>query len=100
MLGLQKGNNIPHNQTTQLHSVTPLLTYTSDKGGKQYEIFIDTANLEEIEEMSMGCVDGFTTNPSIIAKGGKDLKETPIQDRNMVDSPSARSAGTGCGNHD
>ena len=52
------------------------------------KFFIDTANLEEIEEMSAyGIVDGVTTNPSIIAREGKDLKETLIRICNMVDGP-------------
>ena len=52
------------------------------------KFFIDTANLEEIAEMSAyGIVDGVTTNPSIIAREGKDLKETLIRICNMVDGP-------------
>ena len=39
------------------------------------KIFIDTANLEEIKEAaSMGVLDGVTTNPSLVAKEGKDFK--------------------------
>lgn len=39
------------------------------------KIFIDTANLEEIKEAaSMGLLDGVTTNPSLVAKEGKDFK--------------------------
>ena len=35
------------------------------------KIFIDTANLEQIEEInSWGIVDGVTTNPSLMAKEG------------------------------
>ncbi len=52
------------------------------------KFFIDTANLDEIEEMlQAGIVDGVTTNPSIIAREGKDLKETLIKICNMVDGP-------------
>lgn len=55
------------------------------------KFFIDTANLEEIEEMSAyGIVDGVTTNPSIIAREGKDLKETLIR---IATWWTARSAG-------
>jgi transaldolase len=36
------------------------------------EIFIDTADIEEIKEgMSLGVLDGVTTNPSLVAKTGK-----------------------------
>lgn len=52
------------------------------------KFFIDTANLEEIKEMAeLGIIDGVTTNPSIIAREGKDLKETLIKICNMVDGP-------------
>jgi transaldolase len=39
------------------------------------KIFIDTANINEIREAaSMGILDGVTTNPSPVAKEGKDFK--------------------------
>ena len=39
------------------------------------KIFIDTANLNEIKDASsMGLLDGVTTNPSLVAKEGKDFK--------------------------
>ena len=39
------------------------------------KIFIDTANLAEIKEAaSMGLLDGVTTNPSLVAKEGKEFK--------------------------
>jgi transaldolase len=39
------------------------------------KIFIDTANINEIREAaSMGVLDGVTTNPSLVAKEGKDFK--------------------------
>ncbi len=39
------------------------------------KIFIDTANLKEIKEAaSMGILDGVTTNPSLVAKEGKEFK--------------------------
>ncbi len=44
------------------------------------QIFLDTANLEDIQKYSdMGIVDGVTTNPSIIAKEGANLKEFTIK---------------------
>ncbi len=40
------------------------------------KIFIDTANINEIKEAaSMGILDGVTTNPSLVAKEGKNFKE-------------------------
>jgi len=39
------------------------------------KLFIDTANIEEIREANaMGVLDGVTTNPSLVAKTGKDFK--------------------------
>jgi transaldolase len=39
------------------------------------KIFIDTANINEIRDAaSMGVLDGVTTNPSLVAKEGKDFK--------------------------
>ena len=40
------------------------------------KFFIDTANIEEIKEAhDMGMVDGVTTNPTLIAKEGRDFEE-------------------------
>jgi len=52
------------------------------------KFFIDTANIDEIKEAhSMGMVDGVTTNPSLIAKEGRDF-ETIIRDIcEIVDGP-------------
>lgn len=39
------------------------------------KLFIDTANINEIKEAaSMGLLDGVTTNPSLVAKEGKEFK--------------------------
>ena len=38
------------------------------------KFFIDTANIEEITELNQfGILDGVTTNPSLIAKSGRDF---------------------------
>ncbi|NOZ81386.1 MAG: fructose-6-phosphate aldolase [DPANN group archaeon] len=40
------------------------------------EIFLDTANIEDIKKgAEMGVIDGVTTNPSLVAKEGKDFKQ-------------------------
>lgn len=40
------------------------------------QFFIDTANVDEIREATeMGLVDGVTTNPSLVAKTGRDFHE-------------------------
>ena len=52
------------------------------------KFFIDTANIEEIKEASrMGMVDGVTTNPSLIAKEGRDFKEIITEICEIVDGP-------------
>lgn len=52
------------------------------------KFFLDTANIDEIKEAhAMGMVDGVTTNPSLIAKEGRDF-ETIIKDIcQIVDGP-------------
>lgn len=40
------------------------------------KFFLDTANIEEIKEINkLGLVDGITTNPSLVAKEGRDFEE-------------------------
>lgn len=52
------------------------------------KLFIDTANLEEIRQASeMGIICGVTTNPSLIAKEGGDVKDIVAEIAKMVDGP-------------
>ena len=52
------------------------------------KIFIDTANVNEIKEAATwGILDGVTTNPSLIAKEGRDLKEVIEEICSIVDGP-------------
>lgn len=52
------------------------------------KFFIDTANVEEIREAkNMGMADGVTTNPSLIAKEGRDFKEIITEICSIVDGP-------------
>ena len=40
------------------------------------KFFVDTADIKEIESLlPTGFVDGVTTNPSLIAKQGKEISE-------------------------
>lgn len=51
-------------------------------------LFIDTANINEIKELNeMGVICGVTTNPSLIAKEGKDFVETIKTIVSIVDGP-------------
>ena len=50
--------------------------------------FIDTANVEEIRKANdMGVICGVTTNPSLIAKEGRDLNEVLKEITSIVDGP-------------
>ncbi|MDI6740236.1 MAG: fructose-6-phosphate aldolase [Candidatus Edwardsbacteria bacterium] len=52
------------------------------------KLFIDTANVAEIKEAaSWGIIDGVTTNPSLIAKEGRDFKEVVKEICAIVDGP-------------
>lgn len=52
------------------------------------KIFIDTANVSEISEANeMGIICGVTTNPSLIAKEGRDFQEVVTEITNIVDGP-------------
>lgn len=52
------------------------------------KFFIDTANVDEIRKANdMGVICGVTTNPSLIAKEGKDFKKTIEEITTIVDGP-------------
>lgn len=52
------------------------------------KLFIDTANIDEIREVnSWGVISGVTTNPSLIAKEGRDFKQVIEEITSIVDGP-------------
>ncbi|MCX6168831.1 MAG: fructose-6-phosphate aldolase [Ignavibacteriales bacterium] len=52
------------------------------------KFFIDTANIKEIKEAaSYGLLDGVTTNPSLVAKEGKNFRELLDEILKIVDGP-------------
>lgn len=52
------------------------------------KFFIDTANVAEIKEINdWGVLDGVTTNPSLIAKEGRDFKEVIKEISSIVNGP-------------
>ncbi|WP_294148134.1 fructose-6-phosphate aldolase [uncultured Clostridium sp.] len=52
------------------------------------KFFIDTANVDEIREANeMGIICGVTTNPSLIAKEGRDFSEVIKEITEIVDGP-------------
>lgn len=52
------------------------------------KFFLDTANIDEIKRVNdLGLVDGVTTNPTLIAKEGKDFETVIKEITSVVDGP-------------
>ncbi len=52
------------------------------------KFFVDTADVAEIRALiALGLVDGVTTNPSLIAKSGRDMSEAIKEICDLVDGP-------------
>lgn len=52
------------------------------------KFFIDTADIDEIRDLALtGLLDGVTTNPSLIAKTGRDFQEVLREICDVVDGP-------------
>ena len=52
------------------------------------KFFIDTANVDEIREAaSLGVLDGVTTNPSLVAKEGKEFRQVLREIVSIVNGP-------------
>ncbi len=52
------------------------------------KFFVDTAVIEDIRDLNeYGLLDGVTTNPSLIAKSGRDFKEVIAEICSVVDGP-------------
>ncbi|MBN2418133.1 MAG: fructose-6-phosphate aldolase [Deltaproteobacteria bacterium] len=52
------------------------------------KFFIDTANIEEIKKANeLGLLDGVTTNPSLVAKEGREFRELITEICSIVDGP-------------
>lgn len=52
------------------------------------KFFLDTANVESIKYFAdMGLVDGVTTNPSLVAKEGRDFEDVIREISEIVDGP-------------
>jgi len=52
------------------------------------KFFVDTAEIDAIAELNdLGMVDGVTTNPSLIMKSGRDIKEVTKEICDLVDGP-------------
>ncbi|MBV6657755.1 MAG: fructose-6-phosphate aldolase [Devosiaceae bacterium] len=52
------------------------------------KFFVDTADVNDIAELNaLGLLDGVTTNPSLIAKSGRDFKEVIAEICGIVEGP-------------
>ncbi len=52
------------------------------------KLFLDTADINEISELNQtGLVDGITTNPSLIAKSGRNIIETIEEICGIISGP-------------
>ncbi|MBM4357339.1 MAG: fructose-6-phosphate aldolase [Deltaproteobacteria bacterium] len=62
------------------------------------QLFIDSGDLDEIREaQAMGAIDGVTTNPSLLAKGGRPTRQAIAAICEIVDGPvSAEVIATDC----
>ncbi len=59
------------------------------------KFFIDTANVKEIREAaSLGILDGVTTNPSLVAKEGRDFNEVLREIVSIVNGPISAEVTT------
>lgn len=78
-------------------SVFKKLTLKENRGKRLImKFFLDTANVDEIKRINeLGLVDGVTTNPTIIAKEGRDFEEVIKEICSLVDGPvSAEVTGS------
>ena len=52
------------------------------------KLFLDTANVKEIQEAaSLGLLDGVTTNPSLVSKEGRSFRDVLLEICQLVDGP-------------
>ncbi len=60
------------------------------------KFFVDTAEIKDIRDLyATGLLDGVTTNPSLVAKSGRDFKEVIAEICSIVPGPvSAEVAAT------
>ncbi|MEP7152966.1 MAG: fructose-6-phosphate aldolase [Nitrospira sp.] len=52
------------------------------------ELYLDTANMKEIQEgANLGLIDGVTTNPSLVAREGRNFREMLLEICHLIDGP-------------
>ena len=58
------------------------------------KIFIDSANIEEVRQAAeMGIISGVTTNPSLVAREGRDFRQVVMEICGLVDGPVSAEVG-------
>lgn len=78
-----------HWEYTSIFGILPLFPQSPMK------LFLDTANVDHVAEIaSWGVLDGVTTNPSLVAKEGKDFKKTVLAMCKYVPEVSAQVTAT------
>jgi len=71
----------------QTFTLETQLTFQLERGFV-VQLYIDTANIDEIREISeWGILDGVTTNPSLLAKEGRDLEDVIREISSLVPGP-------------
>jgi transaldolase len=76
-------NNIKINRKTSTYQLNNISVLEG-----QMKFFIDTANIDEIKKANeLGLLDGVTTNPSLVAKEGKEFKALIKEICAIVDGP-------------
>lgn len=66
-----------------------------DDNSGAMKLFLDTANVTHVAEIAAwGVLDGVTTNPSLVAKEGKDFKKTVLEMCKLVPCVSAQVTET------
>ncbi len=59
------------------------------------KFFLDTANIDEIRDAAnYGLIDGVTTNPSLVAKEGRDFKAILRDIVKIVNGPISHARGS------
>lgn len=55
------------------------------------EIFLDSANISEIKAaLESGCIDGVTTNPTLVAQSGKNFENNIFEIANLMEGRNAK----------
>ena len=61
--------------------------------GKAIKLFIDSANIDEVRSAyDLGVISGVTTNPSLIAREGRDFAQVVREITAIVDGPVSAEA--------